>query len=241
MGKRTLGLRHFEILPYFLLNCVSQIRKYFSIFIIVLVGVGAMKMLLLSAPYLTMERDTDFLVTKRFYYDLPEWKLSFYIHVFSSWALLFTGVTQFIPALHRRWPVVHKCCGYIYVGILLLFSGPAALVMGIHANGGLASKASFILLGTLWWVFTTIALYLALKKKWQWHAAFMLRSFALCISALTLRLYAMLLSVFEVGFDSRDKYTLIAWLSWVPNLLIAEWLIQNGFAKRLVKRVFKTT
>jgi hypothetical protein len=217
-----------------------MLRKLLWAIIIVLIIAGAVKMLLLSTPYLTMERDVDFLVTKTFYYDVPLWQLSFYSHVFSSWVLLFTGIIQFIPAVHSRWPVFHKWCGYVYVAVLLLFSGPAAIVMGVYANGGIAAKASFVLLGTLWWIFTGSALYYALKRKWNEHGAFMLRSFSLCLSALSLRLYAMILGFMDAGFDARDKYTLIAWLSWVPNLLIAEWLIQGGFIRNLVKRVFRS-
>ena len=50
----------------------------------------------------------------------------------------------------------------------------------------------------------------------------MIRSAALTFAAVTLRVYWPFLFMTlgeEVG------YTLVAWLCWVPNLVVAEWLL----------------
>ncbi len=57
----------------------------------------------------------------------------------------------------------------------------------------------------------------------------MYRSYALTLSALSFRLLVLILPPF-VQLAGAEMYTLIAWLSWVPNLLIAEILI--GFKNR---------
>jgi hypothetical protein len=52
----------------------------------------------------------------------------------------------------------------------------------------------------------------------------MYRSFALTLSAITLRLWKYLL----VGvFHPRpmDVYQVVAWLGWTLNLIVAEWII----------------
>lgn len=117
--------------------------------------------------------------------------------------------------------------------ILLIVSGPAAFIMSIYANGGIAAQASFILMCTLWYAFTLISLIKIYQKKYYSHANFLLRSFVLTCSALTLRFYAMLLSYTNIDAMPREKYILIAWLSWIPNLLIAEWIIQSGLLKKI--------
>ena len=51
----------------------------------------------------------------------------------------------------------------------------------------------------------------------------MLRSYALTLAAVTLRLYMPAFAIAGVGFDAA--YPLIAWLCWVPNLVVVEWLV----------------
>jgi hypothetical protein len=53
----------------------------------------------------------------------------------------------------------------------------------------------------------------------------MIRSFALTFAAVTLRLYLPFPMIW--GFEFIEGYRIIAWLCWVPNLLIAELWIHN--------------
>ena len=79
--------------------------------------------------------------------------------------------------------------GWTYIVVLLLFSAPSGLVMGYHANGGWTSQLSFILLGVLW-IYTTLkSLRFAIRKDWKRHQNFMIRSYALTLSAISLRLF----------------------------------------------------
>lgn len=115
--------------------------------------------------------------------------------------------------------------GYSYVVIVVLISGPAAFIMGWHANGGLPARTSFTLLAFLWILFTFCAWFFAVKKKFVLHRAFMIRSYALTLSAITLRIYTVLFYYLEVHARPVDIYITTAWLSWVPNLIIAEMII----------------
>ena len=59
----------------------------------------------------------------------------------------------------------------------------------------------------------------------------MIRSASLTLAAVTLRIYLPLLSVtlgLEVG------YVLVAWLCWVPNILLAEWILRREPRRREV-------
>jgi hypothetical protein len=55
------------------------------------------------------------------------------------------------------------------------------------------------------------------------HRAWMIRSYALCLAAVTLRLYLPLFGL--AGLPFEVAYPAIAWLCWVPNLVVAEWLV----------------
>ena len=63
----------------------------------------------------------------------------------------------------------------------------------------------------------------------------MTRSYALCLAAVTLRLY--LPSSLAAGVAFGTAYPVIAWLCWVPNVLVAEWMIASGRAPRVAAQV----
>jgi len=193
-------------------------------------------MIRLTLPYAAMQSDVDFLRTKQAIYHLPWWRNSFYIHVFTSCLVLMAGFTQFNPWLLRNHRRVHRLMGWVYLITVTTISGPAAFVMALYANGGLPARASFTLLAFLWVSFTVYAGYYAVRKKFELHGAYMSRSYALTLSALTLRVYTYLLSYTAIYASSRDIYITTAWLSWVPNLILAEILIRKGFVEKVYKK-----
>lgn len=185
-------------------------------------------MIRITLAYTVMRGDVNFLRTKQHVYPLSWWRISFYTHVFTSCFVLIAGFTQFAPWVLRRYPRVHRFMGWAYLVIVTMISGPAAWVMALYANGGLPARTSFIFLATLWISFTLIAGYYAFRKRFALHGAYMYRSYALTLSALTLRGYTYILELTTMA-SHRDIYITTAWLSWVPNLLVAEWLIRRNF------------
>jgi uncharacterized membrane protein len=182
-------------------------------------------MLELSLPYLEVKPDIDFLQTKQNVYHIRYWRWSFYVHVYSSFFVLLAGLTQFSYYILRRYRKLHRGLGYSYVVLIVLITGPASFMMGWHANGGLPARTSFTLLSFLWIAFTFLAWYYAVRKKFANHRAFMIRSYALTLSAISLRLYTVLFDYLQVHAKPMDIYVTTAWLSWVPNLIIAEIII----------------
>lgn len=184
-------------------------------------------MIALSLPYTTFDPYVDFLYTKQLVYHIHHWRISFYIHVFVSTIVLIAGVLQFIPYILRKKVRLHRTSGFVYAFIVIVLSGPSGLVMGYYANGGIAAQISFMLLAALWIFFTLMAMLKIWKRDWRGHADFMVRSYALTLSAVTLRLLTYLMAVFQMEIPPRTAYIVIAWLSWTVNLLIAEWIIHR--------------
>jgi hypothetical protein len=58
----------------------------------------------------------------------------------------------------------------------------------------------------------------------------MYRSYALAVSAITLRLWKVVL-VYFFQPNPMDVYEVIAWLGWVPNLILIEILIKTKIIK----------
>jgi len=125
--------------------------------------------------------------------------------------------------------------GWTYLVTVVGISGPAAFMMAWHANGGLPARTSFSLLAFLWVGFTGWAGLLAMRRQFAGHGAFMFRSYALTLSAITLRLYTYLSVYIPVYASPKDIYVTTAWLSWVPNLIIAEMLIRSGWVEKIYK------
>jgi len=58
-----------------------------------------------------------------------------------------------------------------------------------------------------------------------------IRCYALTLAGVTLRLQlGVFQEIFELDFD--ESYDIVAWFSWIPNLVVAEWLfIQSPLRK----------
>jgi hypothetical protein len=186
----------------------------------------------ITVNYIPYNTDIGFLRIKQQYISIDHWRIAFFIHVYASFWVLLAGFTQFSRSILRNNPTLHRTMGYIYCVDVLLITGPAGLLMGFYANGGITSRVAFVLLAVLWIFFTAMALYKAKQKDFKSHRAYMIRSFALTVSALTLRAwkYAIANSI-EIG--PMDLYRIVAWLGWIPNLVVAEWIIFRSARKAL--------
>ena len=74
------------------------------------------------------------------------------------------------------------------------------------------------------WLYTTWkAVRSALRRQFTAHRAWMVRSFALTLAAVTLRI--LMPSLMMSGVDPERTYEIVAWACWLPNLALAEiWL-----------------
>ncbi|WP_267298666.1 DUF2306 domain-containing protein [Parachryseolinea silvisoli] len=190
-------------------------------------------MLRITVPYLSLNTDIGFLRIKQWVIHKDVWRIAFFIHVLSSCFLLIAGFTQFYNPLRQKLSKLHRYMGMLYLVILVFLSGPAGLIMALYANGGLPSQTAFTMLSMLW-IFFTIKAYVAiLRRDFIMHGNFMIRSYALTLSALTLRAWKYLLVMFFQPHP-MDAYMIVAWLGWVPNLLLAEWLIYRKMTFRIL-------
>ncbi len=213
----------------------KSMLRFKNVLFFVIVAWSSYLLVALSLPYLAFRPGIEFLATKQLIYHIFLWRTSFYIHVFSSFLLIICGAFQFIRYILRKKPLLHRISGSVYLSVLLILSGPAALVMSFYANGGIAAQISFVCLSLCWIAFTLFAYLTLRKKKYEIHGQWMLRSYALTLSAITLRFYAYLFDVINLPLDPVSTYILLAYASWIPNLLFAELMIRKGFVRHLLQ------
>nr|WP_314545793.1 DUF2306 domain-containing protein [uncultured Massilia sp.] len=155
------------------------------------------------------------------------------VHAGAASTALMLGAVQLSSALRRRWPGLHRASGRLYVAACIA-GGTSALVLSAGLSTGPVAASGFAALGALWLYATLQGLRFARARDFSRHRAWMIRSYALTFAAVTLRIYLPVSQV--MGIDFAFAYRCIAWLAWVPNLLIAEVYIRHGARPRTVPR-----
>lgn len=173
--------------------------------------------------YANFDTNYAFLAKKQEYLNNRFWLFCFYTHVFCSIFTLLAGFTQFSNHLLKNNRKLHRALGKIYIVFVLFINFPAGLVMAYYANGHLPSKIAFFILDILWFYFTLTALRKAKSKELKEHKYYMIRSYALTFSAITLRTWKIILA--PIILNQEHLYMVDAWMGFVPNLLLAEIII----------------
>lgn len=153
-------------------------------------------------------------------------KVGLYTHVFASLAALALSPFQFSGRLRRTRPALHRVMGRLYLGVGVGLGGLSGLYLSAFAFGGVVAKLGFACLA-LCWLFTGVRAYQAIRRgAVQEHRRWVVRNVSLTLAAVALRLY--LPASLLVGMPFESAYPVVAWLCWVPHLVLAEWLLARS-------------
>jgi uncharacterized membrane protein len=181
-----------------------------------LVGV----LLLWSLRYFVFGSDAYFERQRLVYEDKTFWLL---LHIGGMMVAAAIGPFQFRQSFRDRHRDIHRLMGRIYLTGALV-GGLGGLYMAQYAASGTVAHVGFTLLA-LGVLGSSAMAFLAIRRvDIETHREWMTRSFALILAAVTLRLY---LPFLESAFGEYDGYAVVAWLAWVPNILIAEAIIRR--------------
>ncbi len=152
------------------------------------------------------------------------YNLGFKAHIVFGGIALLMGWVQFSKRL-RAWNLLwHRTIGTIYV-VAVLVSGSAGLGIAPFATGGFWNALGFMTLDCIWLGTTAMAYFYARRHYITAHQAMMTYSYAACFGAVTLRLWMpILMMVFR---DFAIAYSIVAWLSWIPNVIVAYFLVRR--------------
>lgn len=151
------------------------------------------------------------------------WPYMIIAHAGFAGLALLVGPFQFLRGLRAKRPHIHRWTGRVYVACCIA-GGVSGGLIGPFASTGPVAASGFTALAVAWLITTAMAYRYAVARDFARHERWMVRSFALTLAAVTLRLY-LPLGVFALGFSFAEAYSAIAWLAWVPNLIAAEiWL-----------------
>lgn len=147
------------------------------------------------------------------------WRLGFYTHIVCGGVALSVGWSQFVTAWREHYLKSHRVVGMLYV-LMVCASGLAAVCIAPWTSTGWIAGLGFGSLGVVW-LYVTLQAYKSIRQRdLQRHSCMMVYSFSACCAAVTLRLWLpLLLGGLRLDFDFA--YPIVAWLCWVPNLLVA--------------------
>ena len=150
------------------------------------------------------------------------------VHIGAMMLAVVSGPFQFLRSLRERHLAFHRALGRVYIAGALV-GALGGVYMAQFSASGTVSDVGFLLLGSGVLIATTYALVRIRTGNVQSHREWMTRSYALIFGAVTLRLY---LPFLEAAFGEQVGYAVVAWVSWVPNLVVAEWFVRTRLRRR---------
>jgi hypothetical protein len=148
---------------------------------------------------------------------LAAWPVAAPVHFIGGAIALFVGIFQVNPRLRARYLALHRWTGRVYL-LAVAAAGTAGLAMAFASSAGRTARVGFALLAVFWLGASLVAYLRIRERKVRAHQEWMIRSYALTLAAVTLRIYLPL--SLAAGVHFTVAYPAIAWLCWVPNLLV---------------------
>lgn len=147
-----------------------------------------------------------------------------WLHFMFGPVALIAGALNFRHAIRRSRPAIHRKLGEAYV-LSALVTGLAGGWLALHAYGGLNTRLGFSGLAIATLITTGMAYRTVRARDFVAHRRWMIRSYAMILAAVTLRIHLPLLAMYFQAFD--PAYQVVAWSCWVPNLLVAELVVRK--------------
>jgi len=148
--------------------------------------------------------------------------LAVWVHIAGGGSALLLGPLQLSRRLRARRVALHRALGTTYLAAVLA-AGLAGFALALVSEGGVVAHAGFGALAVAWLGTTSTAYARIRAGDRASHGRWMVRSYALTFAAVTLRIQLPVSQAAGIPFEVA--YPAIAWLCWVPNLFIAEWLL----------------
>ncbi len=189
------------------------------------------------APYITFNSENFNNATARYTTESTLRYVGLFVHAFSGGIALLIGPFQFLDGFRKRRQNIHRWMGRIYL-VSILIGGLSAFIIAPGMISGLVGEVGLLSLAVLW-LWTGWNAYSSIRKgDVKSHREWMIRSFALTFAAATLRLWLgtliatqlpFLQTKYAGDFDALfvEVYRVVMWLCWVPNIIIAEMIIQR--------------
>ena len=156
------------------------------------------------------------------------------IHVLAASIALLVAPIQFSTRLRKRWPVFHRWTGWIYVACALV-SAPVSFHLSFFSACTMCVPP-FAIWSVLFLIVTVLAVLMALRRNFEAHRQFMIRSWVLMNGFVFVRLDTYLEFPLPTG-PGVDRPAMLIWAVWVVPLIMTEmWLSWGPLITRTPRR-----
>jgi Predicted membrane protein (DUF2306) len=176
-----------------------------------------------TLPYFSFSKEFDFIAERSFLFRSNFYNACFYIHIFAGSLCILTALIQFSRYILKKTKAVHRWSGKIYVFVVLFLGAPTGLYMSFFAKGSFWERILFMFMAASWFFSTLNGLTAIHKRNILSHKIWMMRSYAMAMTAVTFRVYHILFFLLDWG--NLENYELSLWISVIGNMLFAEWII----------------
>ncbi len=176
-----------------------------------------------TLPYFSFSKEFDFIVERSFLFQSNFYNACFYIHIAAGAICIGTALIQFSRYILKKSKAIHRISGKIYVAVVLFLGAPTGLYMSFFAKGSFWERSLFMFMAGWWFVTTLYGLTTIHKRNIVAHKVWMMRSYAMAMTAVTFRVYHIVFYLLDWGH--LENYELSLWISVIGNMLFAEWII----------------
>jgi uncharacterized membrane protein len=146
------------------------------------------------------------------------------IHILPRLLFAVLAPFQFVPAIRRRWPRLHRINGRVLLGCGLIIGTTALIMSPQMAIGGANETAATMLFATVF-LFALIKAYLAIRRgRVAQHREWMIRAFAVGMAVATVRpIVGMFFATRgRTHLTPHDFFGIAFWLGFTIQLIVAE-------------------
>lgn len=182
-------------------------------------------------PYLSLDPDRSRIPVTGLHY------ATLVVHVLTAATALLLGVLQLVPRLRAR-RGLHRWLGRAFLLVGVVAFGLTGIPLALTTPDGNLTRYGILVPAVAWLVCAAMGWTAIRRRSVAAHRAWMIRTYALTLFAITTRLVVPLLIVLQMPFqDDRSPSAVRAlvsstipygqWLGWIINLAVAEYVIRR--------------
>jgi hypothetical protein len=184
-----------------------------------------------TLPYFSFSKNFDFIQERSMLFQSSLYNTCFYLHITAGALCIGTALVQFSRYILKKSKPIHRISGKIYVAVVLFLGSPTGLYMAFFAKGSFWERSLFMFMA-IWWFITTLnGLNTIHKGNVIGHKVWMMRSYAMAMTAVTFRVYYIVFYLLD--WNLTENYQFSLWVSVIGNMMITEYLIFRKSRKYL--------
>ena len=173
-----------------------------------------------TARYLSFDPFYAFLVERPVLTSDRVWRACFYVHIAGGLACLLSAPLLLWNGIRNGSTRLHRAAGRVHAVAALGWLGPTGFYLACFAKGGLAGQTGFMVLATLFYLSTVLGVRAIQRGHRRAHVVWMIRSYALILSAVSFRILYPLLHA--LGSTVQSSYVASTWAGLAVSIVAGE-------------------